>query len=109
MPIRGQNKEIRAAATRGMFKRGLIFLPEECKNKPWVVKLVAQCLQFPNAMGPAVDDGVDAIGLLGRRLHPNVKPKLELVSPTITPSIQEMTLEGLYEAHNPIPFYQQRL
>ena len=74
MPMRGQNKETRAAATRGMFKRGKISL----HRAPWNAWLVKELLTFPNAVGQGVDDGVDALSLLGRRLtalsHPNVIP-----------------------------------
>jgi len=30
--------------------------------------MVKELLAFPNAMGEGVDDGVDALGLIGRRL-----------------------------------------
>ena len=65
MPMRGQDKETRAAPLRGMFKRRKIFMPPDT---PWTSWLVKEMLQFPNAMGDGVDDGVDTLSLLGRRL-----------------------------------------
>ena len=64
LPMRGQDKETRAAPLRGWFKRGKIFL----KRAEWNRWLAKELLQFPNAMGEGVDDGVDALGLIGRRL-----------------------------------------
>jgi predicted phage terminase large subunit-like protein len=64
LPMRGQDKETRAAPLRGLFKRGKVFL----KRAPWNAWLVKELLAFPNAMGDGVDDGVDALGLIGRRL-----------------------------------------
>lgn len=94
MPMRGQDKETKNAPLRGMFKRRKIYLPPT--KEPWVAKLVEHVLSFPNAMGDGVDDGVDALGLLGRRLlslayaKPKKKPK-----PTLT--VQQMTLNHLFE------------
>ena len=64
LPMRGQDKETRAAPLRGWFKRGKIFL----KRGEWNRWMVKELLAFPNAMGEGVDDGVDALGLIGRRL-----------------------------------------
>ena len=65
LPMRGQDKETRAAPLRGMFKRRKIYMPPD---QPWTKWLVKELLQFPNAMGDGVDDGVDTLSLLGRRL-----------------------------------------
>jgi len=64
LPMRGQDKETRAAPLRGWFKRGKIFL----KRGDWNRWLTKELLTFPNAIGEGVDDGVDALGLIGRRL-----------------------------------------
>ena len=64
LPMRGQDKEIRAAPLRGMFKRKKVYLIRGEWNA-WIVK---EILAFPNAMGSGVDDGVDAFSLIGRRL-----------------------------------------
>jgi len=64
MPMRGQNKETRAAPLRGWFKRGKMFMHEADWNN-WLIK---ELVQFPNATGSGVDDGVDALTLIGRRL-----------------------------------------
>jgi predicted phage terminase large subunit-like protein len=93
LPIRGQDKETRAASLRGMFKRGLIFL----KRAEWNQWLVKELLAFPNALGQGVDDGVDALSLLGRRLA-----SLASAAPPAPPSkpvkyAHEATLNELWE------------
>jgi predicted phage terminase large subunit-like protein len=65
MPMRGQDKETRAAPLRGMFKRRKVYMPADA---PWAQWFTKELLTFPNALGQGVDDGVDALGLLGRRL-----------------------------------------
>jgi hypothetical protein len=93
LPMRGQNKETRAAGTRGQFKRRKVFLPASAPFTNW---FVAELLAFPNAMGQGVDDGVDALGLLGRRLAVISPPaKVIPIRPGLT--IQDMTLDQLYE------------
>jgi len=64
LPMRGQDKETRAAPLRGWFKRGKVFL----KRAGWNGWLVKELLGFPNLTGQGVDDGVDALSLIGRRL-----------------------------------------
>ena len=64
LPLRGQNKETRAAAIRGWFKRRKVFFVKA----PWNEWLIREVLVFPNAMGEGVDDGIDCLSLLGRRL-----------------------------------------
>ena len=64
LPLRGQDKETRAAAIRGWFKRRKVFLQKAAWNE-WLVR---EILTFPNALGMGVDDGVDCLSLLGRRL-----------------------------------------
>lgn len=94
LPMRGQNKETRAAALRGMFKRGLVYLDP---SKSWTNIIVNELLQFPNALGSGVDDCVDTLGLLGRRLA-----SLSIASSNPTPdakrkTMQEMTLDDLWD------------
>jgi predicted phage terminase large subunit-like protein len=92
MPLRGQDKETRAAGLRGMFKRGMVHFDP---SKSWTNIIVNECLQFPNALGQGVDDCVDALSLLGRRLT-----ALTLVSTTKAapprPTMQDMTLNDLW-------------
>lgn len=93
MPMRGIDKETRAAPLRGQFKRRKIYMPADAPFTKWLVK---ELLTFPNATGSGVDDGIDALGLLGRRmiaLAKAVAPVVQLRRPTI----QEMTLEALFE------------
>jgi predicted phage terminase large subunit-like protein len=99
MPMRGQDKETRAAPLRGMFKRGMISLKRESWNE-WLVK---ELLNFPNALGDGVDDGVDALGLIGRRLASlaSAAPQT-VVAPKGNPlgTLYDATLDQLWEAHD---------
>jgi predicted phage terminase large subunit-like protein len=93
LPMRGQDKETRAAPLRGMFKRGVIYLDP---SKSWTNIIVNELLQFPNALGAGVDDCVDALGLIGRRMT-----VLQTTTPAAPrpkqPTIQEMTLNDLWK------------
>lgn len=99
MPMRGQDKEIRAAPLRGMFKRKKVFIVRGEWNY-WIVK---EILAFPNAMGQGVDDGVDAFGLIGRRLG-----KLSVPAVVAAPvkksnpagSFYDATLDQLWNEHS---------
>ncbi len=77
MPMRGQDKETRAAPLRGQFKRRKVYYPADAPFASW---LTNELLTFPNAMGDGVDDGIDALGLLGRRMAA-VAPKASNVVP----------------------------
>lgn len=93
MPMRGQNKETRAAPLRGQFKRGKVYMPRDAHFTPWLLHEIAS---FPNAMGEGVDDGIDALALLGRRLMAIAKPALTVVPPPAK-TIREMTLNEMWE------------
>jgi len=92
MPMRGQDKETRAAATRGMFKRGLIWFDPD---KPWTNIVINECLQFPNALGQGVDDCVDTLSLLGRRLTSLTLVSTAKAAPP-RPTTSDMTLDQLW-------------
>ena len=93
MPMRGQNKETRAAPLRGLFREGRVII----KRGPWVDWLTRELLIFPNAMGDGVDDGVDALSLIGRRLIGLSRSASPGQPSPASPSTQNMTLDGLYE------------
>ena len=93
MPMRGQDKETRAAPLRGMFKRRKIYMPPDAPFKSWLVR---ELLTFPNAMGEGVDDGVDALGLLGRRMASVAKEPAKVV-PIRPKTWQEVTLNEMWE------------
>jgi hypothetical protein len=93
MPMRGQDKETRAAPLRGMFKRGKVFL----KKADWNSWVVRELLMFPNAMGQGVDDAVDALSLIGRRLGQLAAPAGAAPPPKAPETVQNMTLDGLHE------------
>ena len=93
LPMRGQNKETRAAPLRGLFKSGKIFL----KRAPWNRWLVNEILAFPNAMGDGVDDGVDALGLIGRRLASLSRPAEPPRAAPPPKTWQDITLNEMWE------------
>lgn len=92
MKMMGQDKETRAAPLRGLFRSDRVFL----KRAPWNEWLVRELLIFPNAMGAGVDDGVDALGLIGRRLVQLARPALPAIY-TPPPTLRQMCLEDLYD------------
>lgn len=98
LPMRGQDKETRAAPLRGMFKRGVIYLDP---SKPWTNIVVNELLQFPNALGAGVDDCVDALGLLGRRLASLQRGATPIDERPKRPTIQQMTLDQLWADNTP--------
>lgn len=93
MPMRGIDKETRAAPLRGQFKRRKVYMPADAPYTKWLVK---ELLTFPNATGSGVDDGIDALGLLGRRMAALAKPAAPVVQ-LKRPTLQEMTLNQLFE------------
>jgi len=92
LPMRGQNKETRAAALRGMFKRGMIYFDPA---KSWTNTIINECLQFPNALGSGVDDCVDTLSLLGRRLMSMQLMSVKSAAPP-QPTWSDMTLKDLW-------------
>lgn len=104
MPLRGQDKETRAAPTRGWFKRKKVYI----LKAPWNRWLVTELLSFPNAIGQGVDDGVDALSLLGRRLSQIATPALEVVAPP-PKTIDQMTLNDLWEDREHRPYFSRRI
>ena len=93
MPMRGQNKETRAAPLRGLFREGRVII----KRGPWVEWLTRELLAFPNAMGDGVDDSVDALSLIGRRLVGLARSASPAQAAAAAPTTQDMTLDGLYD------------
>lgn len=95
LPLRGQDKETRAAPLRGMFKRRKVFMPADA---PWTRWLLQEIAAFPNALGEGVDDGIDALSLLGRRLTA-IAPAPSTI-PVVKPppkTWQDMTLNEMWE------------
>jgi predicted phage terminase large subunit-like protein len=94
MPMRGQDKETRAAPLRGMFRSGRVII----KRAPWNEWLLREIMTFPNATGAGVDDGVDALSLIGRRLASlSRSPSPAQSAPQ--PSMKDVTLNALWEDH----------
>jgi predicted phage terminase large subunit-like protein len=102
MPIRGQDKETRAAALRGQYKRGKVFMPANAHFTQWLTR---ELLQFPNAMGMGVDDGVDALSLMGRRMLSLAKPAPTVLRPH--PTTHNMTLDQLFEDRTMSRFHRR--
>jgi predicted phage terminase large subunit-like protein len=94
LPMRGQDKETRAAPLRGMFKRGMVYFDP---SQPWTNVVINELLQFPNALGVGVDDCVDALSLLGRRLFSLQVVAAQKVQPARQlKTINDMTLDDLW-------------
>jgi predicted phage terminase large subunit-like protein len=93
LPMRGQDKETRAAPLRGMFKRRKVFF----KRAEWNRWLTNEILQFPNALGDGVDDGVDALSLIGRRLAMLARPAGEAPPAPPAKTWQDVTLNEMWE------------
>jgi len=74
MSIAGKDKQTRAEPLRSLLKQRRVFF----KRSAWNHWLNYQLLQFPVATGEGVDDGVDALGLIGRRLLQLGKPSSPL-------------------------------
>lgn len=95
LPLRGQDKETRAAPLRGMFKRRKVFMPPDAPFTRWLLQEIAA---FPNALGEGVDDGIDALSLLGRRLTAIAPAPSEVVALRPPPKTwQDMTLNEMWE------------
>lgn len=105
MPMRGQDKETRAAALRGQFKRRKIFMPPDAPFTHWLTK---ELLVFPNAVGSGVDDGVDALALFGRRLS-TISPMAVAAPKPVVKTIQDATLNELWEENERKAYYRKRL
>lgn len=95
MPMRGQDKETRAAPLRGMFRSSKVVL----KRAPWNEWLVRELLMFPNATGSGVDDGVDALSLLGRRLASLARAAPAPAAAPPAKTWQDVTLDEMWEDH----------
>ena len=93
LPMRGQDKETRAAPLRGAFKRGLVHYPATAPFAQW---LTTELFRFPNATGSGVDDGIDALGLMGRRMMSLAKPSAPQSAPAVK-TRDQMCLEELWQ------------
>jgi predicted phage terminase large subunit-like protein len=98
LPMRGADKETRASAIVGWFHQRRVFF----KRAAWNDWLRNELLIFPNAIGDGVDDGVDALSLLGRRLNQLAVPAApSKPSPPVDPrgTFYSATFAELFE-HN---------
>lgn len=105
MPMRGQDKETRAAPLRGQFKRRKVYMPRDAHFSRW---LVTELLRFPNAVGQGVDDGVDALSVLGRRLMAISRPVLQVVQ-NMGKTIQQATLDEMWEDRERLTSVRKRV
>ena len=105
LPLRGQDKETRAAPLRGQFKRSKIYMPPDAPFKDWLIR---EILSFPNAIGQGVDDGIDALSLMGRRLVSLTQPSPKVV-PIRPKTHYDMTLDELFESREKKSHYVRRI
>lgn len=94
IPMRGQDKETRAAPLRGMFKRRKIYMPKDAPFTKW---LLNEIFGFPNLVGQGVDDGIDALSTLGRRMLALAKPASNEKVVVKGKTWQDMTLNEMWE------------
>jgi predicted phage terminase large subunit-like protein len=83
--IAGQQKEIRAAGLRGMIKMKRLYLDS---SQPWTRHIIREILAFPHALGVGVDDIIDALGTIGRRL-----PAMMINKPAV--EVQRKVVQGM--------------
>jgi predicted phage terminase large subunit-like protein len=69
MPLRGQDKETRASAIRGMFLMRNVYIT----NAAWTSDLIGEIYDFPHGDH---DDQIDCLGLIGRRVPQMSTPSL---------------------------------
>jgi len=97
MPIRGQNKEARAGALRAKIAVRLLHVD---RSQPWAPVVLRELLMFPNAMGSAVDDVVDALALIARKTSAMViQRRPDETAKSVDPrgSFYGATLDDLHE------------
>ena len=73
--------------------RGLVHYPADAPFAAW---LTEELLRFPNATGTGVDDAVDALGLMGRRLGSISRPAAPASAPVLK-TVQQACLDELWE------------
>lgn len=105
LPLRGQDKETRAAPLRGQFKRGKVYMAPDAPFKDWLIR---EILSFPNAIGQGVDDGIDALSLMGRRLVSLAQAPAKVV-PLRPKTHYDMTLDELFESRERRGHYARRI
>jgi predicted phage terminase large subunit-like protein len=77
MPLRGQNKEVRAAPLRGLFMQKRIQI---MKTPKWTNTLIAELMDFPPTSKSDHDDQVDALSLVGRQYSSIPTPKKDITA-----------------------------
>jgi predicted phage terminase large subunit-like protein len=82
MPLRGNDKETRAAAIRGMFLQHTVFI----KRADWNADLHAEIYDFPNGDH---DDQIDCLSLIGRRVPQMSAPTPPHTGPLLKPIIKQ--------------------
>jgi predicted phage terminase large subunit-like protein len=103
MPLRGQDKETRAAPLRGLLRTGRV----RFKKGPYTSWLFPQLLGFPNLLGDGVDDGVDALSLIGRRLIKLGRPPTPAPVLPMIPAAREIKLDELWETLSRPAFFKR--
>jgi len=102
MPLRGKDKETRAAAVRGLFLQNGVFI----KRGNWNSELQGEIHSFPNGEH---DDQIDCLSLIGRRVPEMWAPRPKFASDV--PALKQVvfqdndgqlridkTLENLFDA-----------
>lgn len=85
MPLRGHDKETRAAAIRGLFMRRQVFI----KQAAWTPNLLSEIYDFP---GGAHDDQIDCLSLIGRHAPAMYRPSAKTKEPIQINGVVEKTV-----------------
>ena len=80
-------------------------MPPDAPFKDWLIR---EILSFPNAIGQGVDDGIDALSLMGRRLVSLTQPSPKVV-PIRPKTHYDMTLDELFESREKKSHYVRRI
>lgn len=77
VPMKGKNKEERAAALKGRIKSGQVHLD---RSLPFARDVLREFTAFPHGTGSAIDDIVDAVGVIPRKFNLMLSKPAEVVA-----------------------------
>ena len=87
MKTAGKDKELRAAAIRGMFLSDRVYM----LDRPWVAEVMKEISSFPPKSRNDHDDIIDCLSLLGRYLGKSSTPRV-IHKPKVKPLVGALTV-----------------
>lgn len=98
MPIAGRDKEKRASNLQALIRQGKLHMDT---SQPWASVIANELVGFPYRMGAGVDDCVDALSLLGRRVpvlfSQMPPPSVPKAAPNPAGDFYDQGLDALHE------------